>query len=151
MQSDTGLTGIAGGWYWAAALTAGLLVTAVWYHPAGRTGPGWASLVIALLLTVTVTVVPLLAAPRASLPGWLWLSSEWSRGTFALLVTALALGGLARHARSRPRRLCASHESPGSVVSSGPADRPVRRGYVPVAALRLGTLLAAGCGSWADE
>jgi hypothetical protein len=35
---DTGLTGIAEGWYWAAALTAGFLVTAVWYRRAGRGG-----------------------------------------------------------------------------------------------------------------
>jgi hypothetical protein len=102
VQSDTGLTGIAEGWYWAAALTAGFLVTTVWYRRAGCTGPGWVYLVIALLLTAAVTVGPLLAAARASLPGWLWLSSEWSRGTFALLVIALALGVLARHARSRP-------------------------------------------------
>jgi hypothetical protein len=52
-------------------------------------------------------MVPLLAAPRASLPGWLWLSSEWSRGTFALLVIALALWGLVRHARSRPLAIAA--------------------------------------------
>ena len=38
LQSDTGLTGIAEGWYWAAALTAGFLVTAVWYHRTSRTG-----------------------------------------------------------------------------------------------------------------
>ena len=102
LQSDTGLTGIAEGWYWAAALTAGFLVTAVWYHRTSRTGPGWVYLVSALLLTAAVTVVPLLVAAGASLPRWLWLSSEWSRGTFALLVIALALSGLARHARSRP-------------------------------------------------
>jgi hypothetical protein len=101
LQSGTGLTGIAEGWYWAAALTAGFLVTAVWYHHASRPGPGWVYLVVALLLTGAVTGVPLLAAVRASLPRWLWLSSEWSRGTFALLVVALALWVLARHARSR--------------------------------------------------
>ena len=66
LQSDTGLAGIAEGWYWAAALTAGFVVTAVWYHRAGRTGPGWPYLVI-----------------------------------------ALALWGLARHARSRPLAIAA--------------------------------------------
>jgi hypothetical protein len=149
LQSDTGLTGIAEGWYWAAALTAGFLVTAVWYHRAGRTGPGWGYLVIALLATAAVTVVPLLAAPRASMPGWLWLSSEWSSGTFALLVIALALWGLARHARSRlgviaalaytaavlaadwpdlwsaPRALIASGDDPlRTLVETGPQTQP---------------------------
>ena len=42
LQSDPGLAGIAEGWYWAAALTAGFLVTAVWYHRTSRPGPGWA-------------------------------------------------------------------------------------------------------------
>ena len=101
LQSDTGLTGIAEGWYWAAALTAGFLVTAVWYHRGGRTGPGRVYLVTGLLLTAAITVVPLLVAGRASLPVRFWLSDEWSRGTFALLVIAVALWGLARHSRSR--------------------------------------------------
>ena len=40
-HSGGGLLGIAGGWYWAAALTAGFVLTAVWYWRAGgRTGAG---------------------------------------------------------------------------------------------------------------
>jgi hypothetical protein len=58
-------------------------------------------LVTGLLLTAVVAVLPVLVAGRASLPVWFWLSDEWSRGMFALLVIALALWGLACHARSR--------------------------------------------------
>ena len=97
----TGVTGIAEGWYWAAALTAGFLITAVWYRRGGRAGPSRASLVTGLVLTAAVTAVTLLLIPRASLPAWLWLSEQWASGTFALLVIAVALWLLARQARSR--------------------------------------------------
>jgi hypothetical protein len=79
LQSDTGLAGIAEGWYWAAALTAGFVVTAVWYHRAGRTGPGWPYLVI-----------------------------------------ALALWGLARHARSRPLAIAALAYTVAVLVADWP-------------------------------
>jgi hypothetical protein len=97
----TGVTGIAEGWYWAAALTAAFLGTAVWYRRSGRPGPGRGYLVTGLVLTAAVTAVPLLLIPRASLPAWLWLSDQWASGTFALLVIAAALWLLARQARSR--------------------------------------------------
>jgi len=90
---DTGLTGIAEGWYWAAALTAGFLVTAVWYRRAGRragpVGPGRGYLIAGLVLTAAVTAVPLLLMPGASFPAWIWLSGQWASGSApsALLVT----------------------------------------------------------------
>jgi hypothetical protein len=144
VRSDTGVTGIAEGWYWAAALTAGFLVTALWYHRVGRTGPGWAYLVIALLLTAAVTVVPLLAAPRASLPGWLWLSSEWSRGTFALLLIALALWGLARHARSRPLAIAALAYTVAVLAADWPDLRGARSALIASGGDPLRTLVEAG-------
>jgi hypothetical protein len=99
---------------------AGFAVTAVWYHRGGRTRHGWVYLVIALLLTAAVTVVPLLVAARASLPRWLWPSSEWSRGTFALLVIALALWGLAR---SRPLAFAALAYTAAVVAADWPELR----------------------------
>jgi hypothetical protein len=144
LQSDSGLTGIAEGWYWAAALTAGFAASAVWYHRAGRTGPGWEYLVIALLLTAAVTVVPLLAAARASLPRWLWLSSEWSRGTFALLVIALALGGLARHARSRPLAIAALAYTAAVVAADWPELRSAPSALIASGGDRLRTLVETG-------
>jgi hypothetical protein len=144
LQSDTGLAGIAEGWYWAAALTAGFVGTAVWYHRAGRTGPGWPYLVIAVLLTAVITVVPLLAAPRASLPRWLWLSSEWSRGTFALLVIALALWGLARHARSRPLAIAALAYTVAVLVADWPDLRSAPSALIASGGDPLRTLVETG-------
>lgn len=92
---DTGLTGIAEGWYWAAALTAGFLVTAVWYRRAGRRAgpvePGRGYLIAGLVLTAAVTAVPLLLMPGASFPAWIWLSGQWASGSApsALLVTGV--------------------------------------------------------------
>lgn len=144
LQSDTGLTGIAEGWYWAAALTAGFLLTAVWYHRAGRPGPGWGYLVIALLLTAAVTVVPLLAAPRAPLPGWLGLSSEWSRGTLALLVIALALWGLARHSRSRLVVIAALAYTAAVLAAAWPDLRSARSALIASGGDPLRTLVETG-------
>ncbi|HUZ35646.1 MAG TPA: hypothetical protein VMV17_04890, partial [Streptosporangiaceae bacterium] len=54
-----------------------------------------------MVLTVGVTVVPLLVMQRVSFPAWLWLGGQWASGTSALLVIAVALLMLARRARSR--------------------------------------------------
>ena len=50
LSPGTGLPGVPEGWYWAAALTAGFVVTAVWYRWAGaaqatrgRAGVTWSS------------------------------------------------------------------------------------------------------------
>ena len=119
----TGVTGIAEGWYWAAALTAGFLVTAVWYRRGGRAGPGRGYLVTGLVLTAAVTAVPLLLIPRASLPAWLWLSGQWASGTFALLVIAVALWMLARQARSRPLAIVALAYTVAVLIADWPTLR----------------------------
>ncbi len=144
VQSDSGLPGIAEGWYWAAALTIGFLVTAVWYRRAGRTGPGWVYLVIGLLLTAAVTAVPLLVAAQASLPRWLWLSSEWSRGTFALLVITLALCALARHARSRPLAITALTYTAAVLAADWPDLRSAPAALIASGGDPLRTLVETG-------
>ena len=124
LNPDSGLAGFAEGWYWAAALTAGFLVTAVWYRRASRggsAGPGWGYLVTGLLLTAAVTTVPILVMPRVSLPAWLWLSSQWVHGTFALLIIAVALGTLARRARSHPLAIVALVYTAAALVADWPA------------------------------
>jgi hypothetical protein len=99
LYPDGGPLGIAEGWYWAAALAGVFLVTAVWYRRAdrrtGSRGPGLGYLITGLVLTAAVTAVPLLVMPRVSLPAWLWLSSQWDSGTFALLIIAVGLWILA--------------------------------------------------------
>jgi hypothetical protein len=100
LSSPGGLLGVPEGWYWATALTVGFLATTLWYR---RTGAGRSLpyLITGLLLTAAATVVPPLVMPRASFPAWLWLSSQWASGTFALLIIAAAVWILARRARSR--------------------------------------------------
>jgi len=127
LSPGTGLPGIAEGWYWAAALTAGFLLTAVWYWRAGgragRAGPGWGYLVIGLVLTGAVTGLPLLVMSRASLPAWLWLSGQWASGTFALLVISAALWMLAAYARSRPLASVALAYTAAALVADWPTLR----------------------------
>jgi hypothetical protein len=124
---DSGLPGIAEGWYWAVVLAAGWVVTAVWYRRvsrrAGTAGPGWGFLATGLLLTAAVIAVPLLVMPRALLPGWLWLSGQWASGTFALLVIAVALGMLARDARSGPLAVIALAYTAAALTADWPTLR----------------------------
>jgi len=124
VNADTGLPGITEGWYWGAALTAGFLVTMVWYRRPGRrdgTGkPGWGFLVTGLILTAVATVVPVLVLPRASFPAWLWLSGQWASGTFALLIIAVALWMLAVFARSRPLVIAALAYTAAALVADWP-------------------------------
>ncbi|MGI8448007.1 MAG: hypothetical protein ACR2MP_12675 [Streptosporangiaceae bacterium] len=124
VNAHTGLPGIAQGWYWAAALTAGFLVTMVWYRRPGRRDgagkPGWDYLGTGLLLTAVATAVPLLVMPRASFPAWLWLSGQWASGTFALLIIAVALWMLAVYARSRPLAIVALAYTAAALVADWP-------------------------------
>jgi hypothetical protein len=127
LYPDGGPLGIAEGWYWAAALAGVFLVTAVWYRRAerrtGSGGPGLGYLITGLVLTAAVTAVPLLVMPRVSLPAWLWLSSQWDSGTFALLIIAVGLWILARRARSRLLAIVALAYTAAALVVDWPALR----------------------------
>jgi hypothetical protein len=124
LSSQGGPLGVPEGWYWAAALTAGFLVTMVWYRRPGRRDgagkPGWGYLVTGLVLTAVATAVPLLVMPRASFPAWLLLSGQWAGGTFALLIVAVALWMLAAHARSRPLAIVALAYTAAALVADWP-------------------------------
>jgi dihydrofolate reductase len=114
---------IAEGWYWAAALAAVFLVTSLWYRRAGRRGPGLGYLITGLVLTAAVTAVPLLLMPRVPLPAWLWLTSQWDSGTFALLIIAVGLGILAARARSRRLAVVALAYTAVALAVDWPAPR----------------------------
>ena len=146
LNPDSGLVGFAEGWYWAAALTAGFLVTAVWYRRASRggsAGPGWGYLVTGLLLTAAVTAVPVLVMPRVSLPAWLWLSSQWVHGTFALLIIAVALGILARRARSHPLAIVTLIYTVAALVADWPILRSAPSAFTASGGNPLRTLMEA--------
>lgn len=117
----SGLTGIPEGWYWAAALAAGFLLTAAWYRRPDRrpAAPGRGYLLISLALTVLVATLPLLAW-NIPMPTWLWLTQLWSEGSFALLVVAAGIWLLAWRARSRALWLTAC----GYTVAALAADWP---------------------------
>jgi hypothetical protein len=99
------------GWYWVAALVAGLLVTAAWYRWRDRRGgsrtPLGGYLVSGLVLAAVTAALPLLAWGKQvqvdgpGMQAWIWLDVLWRLGTFALLAVAVSLGVLARTGRSR--------------------------------------------------
>ena len=123
LSPDGGPLGVAEGWYWAGALAAVFLVTTVWYRLPGRGGPGPGYLITGLVLTAAATAVPLLLMPRVPLPAWLWLSSQWDSGTFALLIIAVGLWILARRARSRPLAIVALAYTAATLAVDWPALR----------------------------
>ena len=118
------------GWYWAGALTIAFLLTTVWYrrasHDAGRSRAGWPYLSTGLVLTALITVVPLLLMQRAYLPDWLWLQRQWTMGTFALLVIAVALGMLAWRARGRALAIITLAYAAAALIADWPALRAAR-------------------------
>src|SRR5436190_1105040 len=94
------------GWYWAAALVGGYLLTVVWYRwhsrRAGVATPARSYLIIGVVLTVLVLVIPPLTLVVRAL-SWVWLpfGDVWIRGTLAFLIIAAGLWVLARAERSR--------------------------------------------------
>jgi hypothetical protein len=97
------------GYYWLAALLAGLLATLLWYRwNARRVGvatPARGYIITVAVLTALAVIVPLLS--RASGPDWLRLPSVLLpgdltvRGTFPFVIIAAGLWVLARAERSR--------------------------------------------------
>lgn len=138
------LPGAGGGWYWAAVLTAGFLLTAGWYRRSARRsgipGPGRGYLITGLVLTAAAAVVPVVLARHASIPALIWLTGPWAGATFAIPVIAVALGMLARRTRSRVIAAAALAFLAAALLAGWPAIRDAwaaftYRGGNPVPAL----------------
>jgi hypothetical protein len=109
--SATGPPLVPLGWYWVAALVAGLLLTAAWYRWLDRRArsrtPLGGYLATGLALAVVTAALPLLAWGQPvqledlDMQAWTWLETFWELGTFALLCVAVGLGMLAWIGRSR--------------------------------------------------
>ena len=126
-----GPAGVAEGWYWAAALTIGFLLTALWYRRAtrrtGTPAPRILYLIAGLVLTGAATVLPLLAVRHVPFPAWSWLTGQWADGTLALLAVAVGLGLLARQMQSRALGITVLAFTAASLAVNWPAirgDRP---------------------------
>ena len=148
VHTHSGLAGVAEGWYWAAVLGAGFLLTALWYRRtarrAGTRAPRLFYLIVALLLAAAATALPLLAARGAALPAWSWLAGQWTGGTFALLAAAVGLGLLARQLRSRAVGIAVLAFTTTALLLDWPAIRSAwpaltYRGGDPLHALQAST------------
>jgi hypothetical protein len=121
--SPVGGNGFYIGWYWAAALVGGYLLTVVWYRwhsrRAGVATPARGYLVIGVVLTVLVLVIPPLTLGVPAL-AWVWLpfGDVWIRGTLAFLVIAAGLWVLARAERSRALAVIALVYTGAALLSS---------------------------------
>jgi hypothetical protein len=94
------------GWYWAAALTGGYLVTVLWYwrhaRRAGLRTP-WRAYLATGIVLVLAMIVPVLLTRWVHTLGRMWvpLAGIWFRGTVAFLIIAAGLWVLALAERSR--------------------------------------------------
>jgi len=111
------------GWYWAAALAGGYLLTVVWYRwharRAGVATPARGYLITGVVLTVLVLAIPPLTV---KVPGlwrvWLPFGDVWIRGTLAFLIIAIGLWVLARAERSRALAVIALVYTGAALLSS---------------------------------
>jgi hypothetical protein len=111
------------GWYWAAALAGGYLLTVVWYRwharRAGVATPARGYLITGVVLTVLVLAIPPLTV---KVPGlwrvWLPFGDVWIRGTLAFLIIATGLWVLARAERSRALAVIALVYTGAALLSS---------------------------------
>ena len=111
------------GWYWAAALAGGYLLTVVWYRwharRAGVATPARGYLITGVVLTVLVLAIPPLTM---KVPGlwrvWLPFGDVWIRGTLAFLIIAIGLWVLARAERSRALAVIALVYTGAALLSS---------------------------------
>jgi hypothetical protein len=114
------------GYYWLAALLAGLLATLLWYRwNARRVGLATAArgyVITVAALTVLAVVVPLLS--RAGGPDWLrplavlWAGDLTIRGTFPFVIIAVGLWVLAWAERSRALAVIAAVYTGTAVLAS---------------------------------
>lgn len=111
------------GWYWAAALAGGYLLTVAWYRwharRAGVATPARGYLITGVVLTVLVLVIPPLTMVVPAL-SWIWLpfGDVWIRGTLAFLIIAAGLWMLARAERSRALAVIALVYTGAALLSS---------------------------------
>jgi hypothetical protein len=111
------------GWYWAAALVGGYLLTVIWYRRHSRrvgvATPARSYLVVGVVLTVLVLVIPPLTLGVPAL-AWVWLpfGDVWVRGTLAFLIIAIGLWVLARAERSRALAVIALVYTGAALLSS---------------------------------
>ena len=164
-----GSTSVIGwfGWYWAAALVGGYLLTVLWYRwHASRAGvqtPARGYLITGVVLTVLAVAIPALTPfvpPLTVL--WLPLVMVWARGTFAFLIIAVGLWVLARTERSRALALIALVYTGATLLASlyNVENILFRLGWNPGSAfawqltvlpdmlLPAVVLLLAGCGAF---
>jgi len=121
--SPVGGNGFYIGWYWAAALVGGYLLTVIWYRwhsrRAGVATPARSYLTVGVVLTVLVLVIPPLTSGVPAL-AWVWLplGDVWIRGTLAFLIIAAGLWVLARAERSRALAVIALVYTGAALLSS---------------------------------
>ena len=156
------------GWYWAAALVGGYVLTVAWYRwharQAGVATPARSYLIIGVVLTVLVLVIPPLTMVVPAL-SWVWLpfGDVWIRGTLAFLIIAAGLWVLARAERSRALAVIALVYTGAALLSSlynvenvvfrlgwnpGQSTFAWQLTALPNVLLPAAILLAAGCGAF---
>jgi hypothetical protein len=117
------------GYYWLAALLAGLLLTLLWYrwnaHRAGVQTPARAAVLTVAVLTVLALVIPPLSQVRSPhglswlhLLGALWPGDLMMRGTFPFVIIAVGLWVLSWAERSRALALIAAVYTASALLSS---------------------------------
>ena len=161
------------GYYWLAALFAGLLLTLLWYRGnARRVGlqtPARSYAITVTVLTALAVVIPLLSGVRS--PHWLswlrhlqllWPADLVARGTFPLVIIAVGLWALAWAERSRALTVIAAVYTGSALLASlynienllfrlgwNPAPRDWDLTSLPNVLLPGLVLLAAGAGAFA--
>ncbi len=163
------------GYYWLAALLAGLLLTLLWYRRSARR-VGLQTPARGYLITVAVLMVLALAIPplsRVRSPHWLswlqhlqvlWPGDLVIRGTFPLLIIAAGLWALAWAERSPALAVIAAVYAGTALLASlydienvlfrlgwNPSGRDWTLTSLPNVLLPALVLLAAGAGAFAVQ
>ena len=163
------------GYYWVAALLAGLLLTLLWYRRnARRVGlqtPARGYVITVAVLTAAAVVIPLLSQVRS--PHWLswlqylhvlWPGDLVLRGTFPFVIIAVGLWVLAWAERSRALGVIAAVYTATALLSSlyntenilfrfgwSPSGTDWSLTSLPNVLLPAIVLLAAGAGAFAVQ